>query len=118
MDGLGLCGPERDFMTLEQAMQWAEKNCQPESVKRLRSRAVVATLASELRNRMGTTIWTAMPSPEKMERADVRVSIAGAEAYLRAADSIDSGVSTKDLRAIAQAILCVCRKSAERPNVK
>ena len=31
-------------MTLEQALQWAEKNCMPEAVGRLRSREVVATL--------------------------------------------------------------------------
>lgn len=30
-------------------MQWAEKNCHPEAVKRLRSRAVIATLAAEVR---------------------------------------------------------------------
>jgi hypothetical protein len=35
-------------MTLEQAMQWAGKNCQPEAVERLRSRAVVATLIGEV----------------------------------------------------------------------
>lgn len=36
-------------MTLEQALQWAEKNCTPETVARLRSRDVVATLADEVR---------------------------------------------------------------------
>jgi hypothetical protein len=36
-------------MTLEQALQWAEKNCTPETVGRLRSRDVVATLADEVR---------------------------------------------------------------------
>ena len=35
-------------MTLEQALQWAEKNCMPEAVGRLRSREVVATLVDEI----------------------------------------------------------------------
>jgi hypothetical protein len=36
-------------MTPAQALQWADKNCQPEAVERLRSRAVVAALAAEVR---------------------------------------------------------------------
>ena len=36
-------------MTLEQALQWAERNCTPETIDRLRSRDVVATLADEVR---------------------------------------------------------------------
>ena len=36
-------------MTPTQALQWADKNCQPEDVKRLRSRAAVAALAGEVR---------------------------------------------------------------------
>ena len=36
-------------MTLEQALQWAEKNCTPDTVGRLRSRDAVATLADEVR---------------------------------------------------------------------
>jgi len=36
-------------MTPSEAMQWADKNCQPETVERLRSRAAVAALAAEVR---------------------------------------------------------------------
>ena len=36
-------------MTPSEAMQWADKNCQPEVVERLRSRAAVAALAAEVR---------------------------------------------------------------------
>lgn len=36
-------------MTLEQALEWAEKNCSLETNQRLRSRAVVAFLADEVR---------------------------------------------------------------------
>jgi len=36
-------------MTPSEALQWSDKNCQPEVVERLRSRAVVATLAAEVR---------------------------------------------------------------------
>jgi hypothetical protein len=39
---------EEMSMTLEQALQWAEKNCVPEAVGRLRSREVVATLVDEI----------------------------------------------------------------------
>lgn len=35
-------------VTLEQALKWAERNCTPEAVGRLRSRAAVATLAHEV----------------------------------------------------------------------
>ena len=41
-------------MTLEQALEWAEKNCSPETIQRLRSRAVVATLADEVRRTRAT----------------------------------------------------------------
>ena len=36
-------------MTTIEALQWADKNCQPEAVGRLRSRAAVAVLAAEVR---------------------------------------------------------------------
>jgi hypothetical protein len=38
----------RENMTIGQALQWAEKNCTPETIERLRSRAVVAALAAEV----------------------------------------------------------------------
>ena len=40
-------------MTVEEALQWVDMNCQPESVERLRSRAVAAVLAEEVRRRYG-----------------------------------------------------------------
>lgn len=36
--------------TVEQALHWADKNCDPDTIKRLRSRAVVALLAKEVRD--------------------------------------------------------------------
>ena len=36
-------------MTTNEALQWADKNCQPKVVERLRSRAAVAALADEVR---------------------------------------------------------------------
>ena len=40
-------------MTPSEALQWADKNCQPETVERLRSRAAVAALAAEVRRMRG-----------------------------------------------------------------
>lgn len=36
-------------MTPSEALQWADKNCQPEAVERLRSRAAIAALSAEVR---------------------------------------------------------------------
>ena len=71
----------------------------------------------------GATIDTVCIGCEMAERdaVDITVSMAGAEAYLRAADSIDSGATTKDLRAVAYAILDTCRQNAialTTPNVQ
>ena len=71
----------------------------------------------------GATIDTVCIGCEMAERdaVDITVSMAGAEAYLRAADSIDSGATTKDLRAVAYAILDTCRQNAialTTPNVE
>lgn len=40
---------EFDHMTPNEALQWADKNCRPEAVERMRSRAAVAALAAEVR---------------------------------------------------------------------
>ena len=85
-----LCEKDEEIMTLEQALQWAAKNCMPEAVGRLRSREVVATLVDEiasLRQRVadlaGSTIthdqwyakcneakYAAMAAEEEAKRGD------------------------------------------------
>jgi hypothetical protein len=53
----GLCMSTQQLKTLDDAMSWADKNCDRESVDRLRSRQAVKILADEVRKlRMGEFI--------------------------------------------------------------
>lgn len=64
-------------MTLTQALQWAEKNCTPETTERLRSRAVVAVLVEEIKRlhrvaRNVYEVWAGsegIPQPETAPEA-------------------------------------------------
>lgn len=58
--------PEKT-MALEDALRWADINCTPEATERLRSRAVVKTLAAEVRRLMHNASLSGAATARKEE---------------------------------------------------
>ncbi len=85
-------------MTTNEALQWADKNCQPETVERLRSRAAVAALAAEVRRMRNAVSFGELGSELVLHGLVDRYALEDPEGY-------DGGKTDNAVRCLAERLL-------------